>query len=270
MKKRNKKAGVCEKKHTGAENTYSSYLRDIGRIPLLSKEEELETAKLAAEGNRRAVEKLVTSNLRFVITVAKKYQGHGLHLQDLISEGNVGLMNAAKHFDVGKGYRFITYAVWWIRQAIVKAIHDKGRMIRLPCNKSRELVKAEKSESLNEKTLAMHTASKVLSLDAPLSNDGDSLTMKDFVQDEFENSPAEQAAHSILKGELETILGGLERRSAEVLRCRFGLGGMGPMTLKEVGDRYHITRERVRQIENRAMAQIESSSKDRHLDSYIA
>jgi len=267
-KKKNRITKAAGKNGSNMGDSFGAYLRDVNRIPMLSKDEELETAKLAAEGNKAAREKLVTSNLRFVIMMAKKYQGKGLPLQDLISEGNMGLLNAAKHFDVEKGYRFITYAVWWVRQAIVKAIYEKGRMIRLPVNKSRELI-TKAANRQPEKDTRVY-ANDVLSLDEPLSQNGDSSTLKDFVQDEFENSLLEKAANSILKDELETILGGLEERAAAVLRCRFGLGGMGPMTLQEIGERYHLTRERVRQIENRALTQIESTSKDHKLDNYIA
>jgi len=270
MKKKNRKAGAYERREETADNSFLCYLRDISRIPVLSKEEESKIAQQASLGNKAAREKLVTSNLRFVIMIAKKYQSKGLPLQDLISEGNMGLLNAVKHFEAEKGFRFITYAVWWIRQSIIRAIHEKGRMIRLPSNKSRELARNERDHSQKEKD-PLYMTSDVLSLDAPVSKTDSSLTMKDFVRDENRDSPEENAANSILRDELETILDGLEERSAEVLRCRFGLGEVGsPMTLKEVADRYHLSRERVRQIENRAIGQIQSSSKEHKLDSYIA
>jgi RNA polymerase primary sigma factor len=272
MKNKNsKKKGDSEQRGSCAENSFLSYLRDVKRIPLLDKEEELETAKQAAGGNKAAGEKLITSNLRFVIMIAKKYQGKGLPLQDLISEGNMGLLSAVKHFDADKGYRFITYAVWWIRQAIIKALHEKGRMIRLPSNKSRELVRAERNHLAKPKESRYgHIKSDVLSLDAPVSKRDLSLTLKDFVYDECGNSPAEYAANSILEEEVEAILHCLDKRSADIIRCRFGLGGKGPMTLKEVGDRYHLSRERVRQIESRAIILLKSSSCEHRLASYIA
>ena len=266
LKKKSKKPDLSVKRCNDVGNSFSSYLRDINRIPLLTKKEELETAKLAAEGNKAAKEKLVTANLRFVIMIAKKYQGNGLPLEDLISEGNMGLFNALKHFDAEKGYRFITYAVWWVRQAIMKAIYEKGRMIRLPYNKSRELAHGREIRLAKNELMTTHD---VLSLDEPISPHGSSPSRKDLVQDEIENSPMEHAANNILKEELETVLSGLEERAAEVLRCRFGLGGIAPMTLREVGARYDLTRERVRQIENRAILQLEASSREHNLDSYI-
>jgi len=263
MKKKCKKQGNSEKE---SSDPFFSYLRDIGRIPVLSKEEELETAKLAAGGNKAAREKLITANLRFVIMIAKKFQNQGLPYLDLISEGNMGLLNAVRHFDATRGYRFITYAVWWIRQAIVKAIHEKGRMIRLPSNKSRELVDLERKNPAGKKASIYN----VLSLEEPLYNQGQPHTIKDTIQSDYEDSPMELAANSMLREEIEEVLSGLEARAADVLRCRFGLGGAAPMTLKEVGDRYHLSRERVRQIESRAIGQIVSSSREHKLDSYIA
>jgi len=269
MSKKSKKHYTSENHSNDVGTSFSSYLKDLNRVPLLSKKEELEIAKLAAGGNQAAREKLITANLRFVIMIAKKYQGNGLPLEDLISEGNMGLLHASKNFNADKGYRFITYAVWWVRQAIMKAIHEKGRMIRLPYNKSCEVARSKKDPpSHQEETVYM--TNDVLSLDGPIYASEGSPALKDLIHDEFGNSPMETAANNILKEEVEAILSGLEERSAEVLRCRFGLGGLAPMTLSEVGDRYHLTRERVRQIENRAISQLESSSKEHKLDSYIA
>ena len=294
VKKKSKKADGLGKGCNYEENTLLLYLQEINRISLLSKEEETETARLATAGNKAAREKLVTSNLRFVIMIAKKYQNKGLPLQDLISEGNIGLLNAVKHFDVEKGYRFITYAVWWIRQAIIKAIHEKGRMIRLPANKTKELTHIEKARqviqnepSWNNDTEIRNTAmfldmnpekaeelmqinQEVLSLEDPISKQGQCFTIKDFVEDEYCNSPVEHATNKVLKDELETALNGLEKRSAEVLRSRFGLGDVGSLTLKEVGERYNLSRERVRQIEKRALVQLQRASCHHNLDSYIA
>ena len=293
-KNKNRKPEVPAGTFNSDENSLLVYLQEINRIPLLSKDEEEKTAKQAAKGNKAAREKLVNSNLRFVIMVAKKYQGKGLPLEDLISEGNVGLLNAVKHFDPKKGFRFITYAVWWVRQAIIKAIHEKGRMIRLPSNKTTELTRIEKTRQVIQNEPCINSDSEieriamflnmspekaadlmqlnqdVLSLDDPLSKDGFSLTIKDLIEDDYINSPVEQTANNILREELETIIGGLEERAADVIRSRYGLGDTGAMTLKEVGIRYNLSRERVRQIEKRALGQIQSSSRSNKLESYIA
>jgi len=294
VKRKKKKADILGRISHSDENTLLLYLQEINRIPLLSKDEEEKTARLAASGNKAAREKLVNSNLRFVIMVAKKYQGKGLPLEDLISEGNVGLLKAVKHFDAEKGYRFITYAVWWIRQAIIKAIHEKGRMIRLPSNKTSELTKIEKTRQVfqnepgwkqdseiqkvaifldisPEKTAELlQINQEVISLDDPVSHDGYPMTIKDFIEDEYCKSPVESAANNILKEELDTVLDSLEERAAEVIRCRFGLGDSGPLTLKEVGLRYNLSRERVRQIEKRALVQLLHSSRSHKLESFIA
>jgi RNA polymerase primary sigma factor len=293
-KKKNKKTGVLEGTPSSDENALMIYLREISRIPLLSKAEEEEAARLAIQGNKAAREKLVTANLRFVVMIAKNYKGRGLPLHDLISEGNIGLLSAIEHFDMKRGYRFITYAVWWIRQSIIKAIQDKGRMIRLPCNKDIELRRLEKTRlaiqdgSVREPNAEIREIAaildispekaeellkidrSVLSLEDPVSSGMYPMTIKDFVEDEFHNSPVEQVANNILREQLETALDGLGKREADVLRCRYGLGDTGPMTLKEVGDYYQLSRERVRQIEKRALGQIQQSSESDKLESYVA
>jgi len=261
----------------------------------MNKEEEEKTAKLAAKGNKAAKEKLVNSNLRFVIMVAKKYQGKGLPLEDLIGEGNLGLLNAVKNFDVEKGYRFITYAVWWIRQAIIKAIHEKGRMIRLPSNKNKELSKIERTRQeiqnepgwktdmeIDEIAMALsmspekvediiNISQEVVSLEEPVSQYDSSMSVKDLIEDEHQNkSPVETALDNLLKDDVEEALNSLGERAADVLRGRFGLGESGSLTLKELGDRYNMSRERVRQIEKRALMQLQHSSHYKKLESYIA
>ena len=276
------------------ENTLRTYLSEVNCIPLLQKEEEEKTALLAVQGDVSARERLVSSNLRFVIMIAKRYQGKGLPLEDLIAEGNIGLLSSIDHFDVTKGYRFITYAVWWVRQAIIKALHEKSRMIRLPSNKTNELMKIEKTrqvisskqENKNSSEISeiasfldiprekadelMVMGQDVLSLDDPTSKSEYSMMIRDFVEDERTKSPVDYAMNSVLKDDLEEVLDGLGKRAAEVIRCRYGLGKAGPMTLKEIGARYKLSRERVRQIEKRALLQLQGSATRSKLEVYVA
>jgi RNA polymerase primary sigma factor len=293
MKKKIKKAEVSGTFKSN-DNPLRIYMKEINKIPLLDKTEEEKLSRLAAEGNQAAREKLLNANLRFVIMIAKKYRGKGLDLDDLISEGNVGMVNALAHFDVDKGYRFITYAVWWIRQAIIKAIQEKGRMIRLPSNKNLELIRIEhiKEAMQNESGLndtdiinevamflrmpaekaasLMKISQDVISLDCPESLYEDSLTMKDHVEDSNSVTPVEEAMNSIMKEDINNIINSLEKRSAEVIRCRYGLQNEKAMTLEEIGARYNLTRERVRQIENGALVQLKKASGGNELRSYIA
>ena len=275
-------------------NTFRMYLRDIDRIPLMNREEEEKTANLAAQGNTAARERLVNANLRFVVTVAKKYQGRGMPLLDLINEGNIGLINATKNFNTEKGFRFITYAVWWIRQSIVKAINEKGRMIRLPNNKSTDVTRIERTineaqkhavlrhdeevletavqlDMSPEKVMDLISISQdVLSLDDPTERYDDTFTVKDQLADVHCEAPDEDATVSVLKDDLNLALEGLEERTARIIRSRFGLENMTPMTLQEVGDLYNISRERVRQIEKKALLQLKLSQRSRKLQGYIA
>ena len=294
-KRKNIKAEVSGGTFISDDNTLTLYFQEINRIPMMSKEEEEKTARLAAGGNAAARERMVNSNLRFVIMVAKKYQGKGLPLEDLIGEGNIGLLNAIRNFDVEKGYRFITYAVWWIRQAIIRAIQEKGRMIRLPSNKTKVLSRIERSKQLlqnepgwstdnevgeiarflditPEKTADLIDIShEVVSLDDPVARCEESLTIKDLIEDENQrNSPVERAINTILRDDVEKILNKLGKKTAAILRNRYGLGDSGALTLKEIGNNYNLSRERVRQIEKRALRQLMQSSQTKRLESYIA
>ena len=271
------------------------YMREIAKTPLLSREEEESLARLSAGGDAAAREKLVKANLRFVISIAQKYRGQGLPLEDLISEGNVGLLTAVSRFDIEKGYRFITYAVWWIRQSITKAICDKGRMIRLPVSKKSELTQIDKTGKAipAEKTAAedhgieriprllkapvekagilTQLKSDVLSLDEPVQAKYDnSLTRQDIIADEHNKSPVEAMENDELKRELDEVIDSLGKRSAEIIRCRYGLGNSGYKTLQELGERFNLSRERVRQLELRALGKIQQSPRFAVLKAYIA
>ena len=289
-----KKANSVGRPRSNDENVLRTYIREVNRIPLLKREEEEEIAFRAARGDKSAKERLVNSNLRFVIMVAKKYQGQGLPLEDLIAEGNVGLLGSIEHFDVSKGYRFITYAVWWIRQAITKALHEKSRIIRLPCNKTNELIKIEKARQTIHSDSGIHTDAElhdiaaflkmprekadnlmvigqdVISLEDRVSASEDSLAIKDYVEDNSAKSPIDYAINCALKDDLEKVLSGLGNRAAEVIRCRYGLGNSSPMTLKEIGARYKLSRERVRQIEKRALLLLQDPQTRSQLEIYTA
>lgn len=275
------------------DETITIYMNDLKKIPLLTPEEEKELGEKALKGSAEAKNKLVKSNLRFVITIAKTYQGHGLDLADLISEGNVGLINAADHFDVTKGYRFISYAVWWIRQSIQKALCDKSRAIRLPMNKVNELTQIQKARAVvgnnmaEERQIAeiammlnlseekvrnmLNLDKEIVSLDAPIdtsSSDGDSFgaTFKDDVN----AGPEERAISKAMKDDVESAVNTLKPTARKVLRLRYGLDGAKPMSLSEVGAVVGLTKERIRQIEKGAVQTLQLPSRKRMLESYVA
>ena len=274
------------------ENVLSIYLKEINKIPLLTREEENHFARRAADGDKFSKDKLVQANLRFVVNVAKKYQNQGLPLSDLISEGNIGLMNAIERFDVDKGYHFISYAVWWIRQAILKAICEKSRMIRLPLNRANELVQIEKVRKEIQgrfgeeaeirkiaKTLNMdsdHVADlinisrELISLETPVYNEKDSTILGDFVEDEGYQTPDGQVVEKALRDDINQILSTLTDKESEIVQFRFGLNGRSPLSLKEIGDRYSLTKERIRQIEKKALRRLQHPNRSRRLQSYIA
>ncbi len=275
------------------ETILNLYLKEINKIPLLSREEETDLAIKAAAGDKAAKDKIVNANLRFVVNVAKKYQKHGLDLTDLISEGNIGLLAAIDHFDANKGYHFISYAVWWIRQAILKAICEKSRAIRLPLNRANELVQIEKvrkelggrkSEEdeiiLIGRELGMEAAHvreminlsrEMISLDAGLAGDDSGKnSVADFIEDTIYTAPEEEAIKTSMKEDIDSVLSTLKPREAKVLRLRYGLGGAKPMSLKEVGDVCKLTKERIRQIEKRAIVRMQHPARLNKLEAYVA
>ncbi len=289
------KTMVKKNKHTNEvlsdENVLSIYLKEINKIPLLTREEEDAIARAAALGDKAARDKLAAANLRFVVNVAKKYQNQGIPLSDLISEGNIGLLHAIERYDVNKGYHFISYAVWWIRQAILKAICEKSRMIRLPLNRANELVQIEKARRTMEGTSsdeeiqeiarildmdASHVADlinisrEMVSLESPVYTDKDASSIGDFLEDTTYKAPEEQAIENALKEDIDAVLATLTQKEAEVIRYRFGLNGYAPMSLKEIGDRFNLTKERIRQIEKKALKRFQHPSRRQYLESYVA
>ncbi len=273
------------------DEVLSLYLKDINKLPLLTREEEVDLATRAAKGDESAKQKIVTANLRFVVSVAKKYQNHGLDLVDLISEGNIGLMTAIERFDVTKGYHFISYAVWWIRQAILKAICEKSRSIRLPLNRANELVQIEKTrklvsgnktdeEEIREVAEVLHMtpehvrdiiniAQDMVSLDSTTGN-SEVTSIADFIEDNQYVSPENNAIHASMRDDIDTVLDELTEKEANVLRCRFGLNDGKSMSLKEVGEVFNLTKERIRQIEKKAIRHLQHPSLSQRLEAYVA
>jgi len=274
------------------DSTLSLYLKEINKIPLLTREQEDEISRKAVAGDKEAQAKLIEANLRFVVNVAKKYQNQGLPLDDIISEGNIGLMNAIERFDPDKGYHFISYAVWWIRQAILKAIYEKSRMIRLPLNRANELVQIEKTrkamltemgEDPSDAEISRLTGIKesdvtdlqaisreLVSLESPVYDERDSSNLGDFIEDSANAGPDELALKMALSEDIESILGTLTEKEADILRHRFGLGDRKPLSLKEIGDRYNLTKERIRQIEKKALDRLRHPSRSQLLKDYMA
>lgn len=266
------------------------YLREIGKIPLLSFDEELELAQKVLEGDEEAKQKLAESNLRLVVSIAKKYVGRGMLFLDLIQEGNMGLIKAVEKFDYKKGYKFSTYATWWIRQAITRAIADQARTIRIPVhmvetiNKlirtSRHLLQilgreptpeeiAEEMEIPLEKVMEIQKiAQDPVSLETPIGEEDDS-HLGDFIPDDESPAPHDSAAYTLLKEQLEEVMGTLTPREAKVLKLRFGLEDGKARTLEEVGREFQVTRERIRQIEAKALRKLRHPSRSKRLKDYM-
>ena len=266
------------------------YLREIGKIPLLTYDEELDLAKRILTGDEEAKQKLAESNLRLVVSIAKKYVGRGMLFLDLIQEGNMGLIKAVEKFDYTKGYKFSTYATWWIRQAITRAIADQARTIRIPVhmvetiNKlirtSRHLLQkngreptpeeiAEEMEIPVEKVMEIQKiAQDPVSLETPIGEEDDS-HLGDFIQDDDSPAPQDSAAYTMLKEQLNDVMGTLTSREAKVLRLRFGLEDGKARTLEEVGKEFNVTRERIRQIEAKALRKLRHPSRSKKLRDYM-
>lgn len=267
------------------------YLKEIGRIPLLTREEEIRLAQQVEAGDKIAKKKLIDANLRLVVSIAKKYIGRGMTFLDLIQEGNKGLIRAVEKFDWTKGFKFSTYATWWIRQAITRSIADQARTIRIPVhmvetiNKlmrtSRRLMQelgreptpeeiAEAMEMDPEKVKEIFKISQnTTSLEAPVGDGEDDSTLGDFIADEGQVTPYEATSHQMLRENVEEVLEALSDREAKVLRMRFGLSGNRMMTLEEVGKQFGVTRERIRQIEAKALRKLKHPSRRKKLQDFL-
>jgi RNA polymerase primary sigma factor len=272
-------------------SSLSVYLKEINKIPLLTRKEEVELARRAKKDDQEAKDKLIKANLRFVVNVAKKYQNQGLTLSDLISEGNLGLITAVDKFDVEKGYHFISYAVWWIKQSILKAICEKSRMIRLPLNRANELLQIEKvkreigSNKDGEADIEeiadfldmdksrindlINASKEFVSLETPLSSDKDANTISDLMEDTKGADPEKILIDSTLQESIENVLSTLTEKESNVIKYRFGLNGERPHSLKEIGDKYNLTKERIRQIEKKAISRLRHPTRSQKLQSYI-
>ena len=276
-----------------ADDSVRLYLREIGKIPLLTPEEEAKLAERIVKGDKKAKDKMVESNMRLVVSIAKRYGGRGLDFLDLIQEGNTGLLRAVEKFDPAKGFKFSTYATWWVRQAITRAIADQARTIRIPVhmvetiNKvlrtTRKLTAELNREPTNEEIAkelglepekvdyVMRIKQDIASLDASVGREGDDedSVLGDFVEDEERDSPEDSAANQILKEQLSEIIATLTDREQKIIRLRFGIGGGRPHTLEEVGNEFDVTRERIRQIEAKALSKLRKNKDTKKLHEYL-
>jgi RNA polymerase primary sigma factor len=283
-------AGGGRRRAAQDEGSLDLYLREISASPLISREEEAELARRIRQGDEEALDKLVRSNLRFVVSVAKKYQNQGVSLADLINEGNLGLIRAAHKFDETKGIKFISYAVWWIRQAILQGLAEQSRLVRVPLNRAgtlhrigkraslllqelgREATHAEIAEGMDiteeEVAKTMAISQVHLSLDAPIVP-GEDNRLLDYLPDTVHPTPDEQAFEKALVEAVAASLDGLKEREARILRLYFGIDGREPMTLEEIGALLGITRERVRQIKEKALSRLRHVSRSKALQSFL-
>ncbi|OFY51753.1 MAG: RNA polymerase subunit sigma [Bacteroidetes bacterium GWF2_41_31] len=266
------------------------YLQEIGKVDLITAEEEVELARRIKQGDRAALEKLTKANLRFVVSVSKQYQNQGLSLPDLINEGNLGLIKAAQRFDETRGFKFISYAVWWIRQSILQALAEQSRIVRLPLNKIGSINKINKASARLEQSFerepnseeialelemtetevkeSMRNAGRHVSMDAPLIQDEDN-TMYDVLRSEEAITPETGLLYESLRKEIDRAIQTLTQREADVVKLYFGLNAGHPMTLEEIGEKFDLTRERVRQIKEKAIRRLKHTSRSKILKSYL-
>lgn len=268
------------------------YLQEIGKVDLITADQEIELAIRIREGDQTALETLTKANLRFVVSVAKQFQNKGLPLSDLINEGNIGLIKAAKKFDETRGFKFISYAVWWIKQSIMQAIADQSRMVRLPLNRVGALTKISKASSaleqeferspsteeiakqlemdVNDVAYALKVSGRHVSVDAPFSqSDNDKSSLLDVISNNEQPDPDDELMNNSLKNDIESSLGTLTEREAEVIRLYFGINSEYSATLEEIGEMLNLTRERVRQIKEKALGRLRHSSRSKNLKVYL-
>ncbi|MGE5362646.1 MAG: RNA polymerase sigma factor RpoD/SigA [Bacteroidota bacterium] len=281
------------KQYTQRESqSLDRYFQEIGKVELLTPDEEIELAIRIKKGDQGALEKLTKANLRFVVSVAKQYQNQGLSLGDLINEGNLGLIKAAKKFDETKGFKFISYAVWWIRQSILQAIGEHARIVRLPLNRVGALSKIAKAYNLleqqyerqptveelakelemdvNEVSYALEISGRHVSMDAPFSDGGDNdNNLLDVISNDHQPEPDSELMKESLKNEIEHALSTLTEREATVIRYYFGLDTEYSLTLEELGEKLNLTRERVRQIKEKAVRRLRHTSRSKNLTAYL-
>jgi RNA polymerase primary sigma factor len=281
---------LSKKPYAREDESLDQYLQEIGEVDLLTGDQEVTLAKRIKKGDQDALERLTKANLRFVVSVAKQYQNQGLSMGDLINEGNLGLIKAAKRFDETKGFKFISYAVWWIRQAILQALAEQSRIVRLPLNRVGALHKIGKASSGLEQEFGrepspgeiadeldmtdyevmdtLKISSRHLSLDAPF-NEGEDNSLLDVLDNPDQLNPDEPLLDDALKREIEKALATLTPREAEVISLYFGINREHSLTLEEIGERFGLTRERVRQIKEKAISRLRHNSRSRPLKSYL-
>jgi RNA polymerase primary sigma factor len=281
---------ITKKVNIRANQSLEKYLQEIGEVPLLVPEEEIKLARRIRRGDQTALEQLTKANLRFVVSVAKQYQNQGLSLGDLINEGNLGLIKAAKRFDETRGYKFISYAVWWIRQSILQALAEQSRVVRLPLNRVGALNKIGKMYSNLEQeyereptpdeiadmleisaaevTDTLRMSGRHLSIDAPFAQ-GEDNRLLDIVHNENQPPPDSRLMQESLRQEIDRALATLSSRESEVVRLYFGLGREHPLTLEEIGELFKLTRERVRQIKEKALRRLRHTSRSKSLRTYL-
>ena len=289
----NKEINMLNNKNNISDDSsvLSMYMKELNKLPLITHEEEIELFKKIKKGDLRARNKVIESNLRFVVKIAKKYQNQGLPLDDLINEGNIGLMTAIDKFDIDKGYHFISYAVWWIRQSIMKAINEKSRAVRLPLNRSNELLQIQKAQkeltlvnneepSIEEIADQTHLDVKIVknlisvskdmvSLDAPVFKDNETNSIADYIESDIE-TPDTQVMSSIMIDDINEALNQLSDKEKDIIEYRFGLNNKRQMSLKQIGEIYNLTKERIRPIEKRALQKLNNTEIYRSLESYSA